>query len=101
MPISVIIPHYDDLSNLRTCLALLSKQTLPREQFEIIIADNNSTAGLHRVRAVADGIAHVVLATQRGAGPARNAGAEAARGDYSAFLDLDCRPALDWLERGL
>ena len=46
--ISVIIPHYNDLTNLERCLTLLAAQTLPKSQFEVIIADNNSRCGNRR-----------------------------------------------------
>jgi GT2 family glycosyltransferase len=98
--VSVIIPHYDDLENLRRCIALLSAQTLPPDQFETIVADNNSSCGLASVADACAGAAIVVPAPIQGAGEARNAGVSAARGKVLAFVDSDCRPAPDWLERG-
>ena len=43
----------------------------------------------------------VVEVTERGAGPARNAGVRASRGEVLAFIDSDCRPDRRWLEEGL
>lgn len=99
--VSVVIPHVDDLANLDRCLALLAGQTLPSGRVEVVVADNGSAAGLAAVRAVAAGRARVIDAPERGAGPARNAGVAAARGDILVFLDSDCRPEADWLARGL
>lgn len=99
--ISVLIPHYNDLANLTVCLDLLERQTLPREAFEIIVADNNSAVGLETVRAVVGARARVVSAPEQGAGPARNTAAAAARAPAFAFTDSDCLPEPDWLERGL
>ena len=99
--ISVVIPHYNDLTNLERCLDLLSDQSLPAGQFEIIVADNNSRCGLAAVVAVCGDRARVVPAPIQGAGPARNEGVRASRGAYLAFVDSDCRPRSDWLERGL
>jgi GT2 family glycosyltransferase len=99
--VSVIIPHYDDLDNLSVCLDMLDRQTISREEFEIIVADNMSTCGLGAVEAVAAGRARVILAAERGAGPARNTAAAAARTDALAFVDSDCRPAPEWLREGL
>ncbi len=99
--VSVLIPHYDDLENLRICLDLLNRQTLPRESFEVIVADNNSPVGLAAVSAVVAGRARLVTAPEKGAGPARNVAAAHAHASYLAFIDSDCRPAADWLERGL
>ena len=99
--ISVIIPHYNDLANLERCLMFLSAQTLPEGQFEVIVADNNSRCGIEEVRRVCGDFVRVVPAPIPGAGPARNVAVEAPRGRYLAFTDEDCKPAPNWLERGL
>jgi len=98
---SVVIPHRDDPENLRRCLSLLAAQTLPAAEFEIIVADNNSACGLASVEKICGARARAVLAPIPGAAEARNAGVAAANGTCLAFLDSDCRPARDWLERGL
>jgi GT2 family glycosyltransferase len=99
--VSVIIPHYNDLDNLRHCLQLLAKQTAPTGSFEVVVADNNSHCGLVEVEGVCAGIARVAPAPIQGAGEARNAGVAASHGGVLAFIDSDCRPAADWIERGL
>lgn len=99
--VSVIIPHYNDLANLGRCMALLRAQTLPQDAFEVIVADNNSRCGLDEVRLACGDRAHVISAPIQGAGPARNAAVEASRGEILAFIDSDCRPAPEWLERGI
>jgi glycosyltransferase involved in cell wall biosynthesis len=99
--VSVIIPHYNDLANLERCLTFLAAQTLRKGQFEVIVAENNSRCGIEEVRRVCGHFARVVPAPTPGAGPARNVAVEASRGRYLAFTDQDCRPAPDWLERGL
>jgi len=99
--VSVIIPHYNDLANLGLCMRLLAAQTLPRSEFEIVVADNNSRCGLKEVERVCGALARVVPAPIQGAGAARNAAVEASRGVNLAFIDSDCRPTPTWLERGL
>lgn len=99
--VSVIIPHYNDLDNLRRCLDGLARQTIPRDEYEIIVADNNSSIGLAAVRAAAGSTATVILASEQGAGPARNAGVAASTGEVLAFIDSDCRPDPHWLAEGL
>src|SRR5271157_5282241 len=99
--VSVIIPHYNDLVNLKRCMRLLVAQTLPRSQFEIVVADNNSSCGLEEVVRVCGALARVVPAPIQGAGPARNVAVEGSRGRVLAFIDSDCRPTPTWLERGL
>lgn len=98
--ISVVIPHYNDLENLRKCIDLLAEQTLPGDRFEIIVADNNSRCGSSAVESVCAGRALVIPATIQGAGEARNAGVRASRGRVLAFIDSDCRPSRYWLENG-
>jgi GT2 family glycosyltransferase len=77
------------------------QQTWPRERFEIIVADNASPQGEEAVAATVAGRAELIVVTERGAGPARNGGAAAARGDVLAFTDCDCRPEPGWLAAGL
>jgi len=99
---SVIIPHYDNLAGLDACLAALSRQVgLGDRRVEIVVADNASPCGLERVEAIVAGRARVVLAPEKGAGPARNAGMAAARGIAFAFTDSDCLPEPGWLAAGL
>jgi GT2 family glycosyltransferase len=99
--VSVIVPHFDDLANLEKCLSALERQTFARGQFEIVVADNQSSCGPERVDQTIAGRARLVVVSERGAGPARNGGAAAARGRTFAFTDSDCVPAPDWLEEGL
>src|SRR5271169_3530078 len=97
---SVIIPHYNDLDHLRHCLESLRRQTLPRERYEVIVADNNSVGGVQAVEQIAGDII-VVPAPDQGAGPARNAGVAAARGRVLAFIDSDCLADQNWLREGI
>lgn len=100
LSVSVIIPHFDDLHNLGRCLELLAAQTMCRGAFEIVVADNNSRCGISAVEEVCAGQARVVPAPIQGAAEARNAGVRASRGHILAFIDSDCRPSPEWLERG-
>ena len=99
--VSVIIPHYQDLEHLELCLNALGRQTYPRSEFEVIVADNNSPCGAAAVERAIDGRARLVTVEERGAGPARNGGAALAVGEILAFTDSDCVPEPQWLERGL
>jgi GT2 family glycosyltransferase len=98
--ISVIIPHYNNLDGLARCIDRLRRQTLQRDRFEIVVADNNSAGGVAAVQQIAPDV-RIVRAPEQGAGPARNAGASAARGDLFAFIDSDCLAQEKWLEEGL
>lgn len=98
--VSVVIPHYNDLIRLRLCHARLLAQSWPRDQFEIVVADNNSACGLGAVQEAAPS-ALVVPAPIQGAGPARNAGIAASRGTVIALIDSDCVPEPDWIAEGV
>jgi GT2 family glycosyltransferase len=98
--VSVVIPHYNDLDHLVHCIERLRRQTLPRERFEVIVADNNSVCGVAAIERIADDVL-VVPAPEQGAGPARNAGVAVARGSVLAFIDSDCFADKDWLREGV
>lgn len=99
--VSIIVPHYGDPVPLDRCLTALTALAYDRDDYEIIVADNLSPQGEEAINAAVAGRARLIIATERGAGPARNAGVAAARGDYLAFTDSDCVPAPQWLANGL
>jgi len=99
--VSVIIPHYRDLKGLALCLASLDRQTYPRRAFEIVVADNASPEGQEVVAATIAGRARLVVVEEKGAGPARNGGVAASRGEILAFIDSDCVAEPEWIEQAL
>ncbi len=99
--VSVVVPHLNDYENLVACLRLLQDQSFPRDRTEIVVADNGSSRGVDAVRRIVGSRGRVIEAAERGAGPARNAGVRASRGEAIAFIDSDCRPDERWLEEGL
>ncbi len=88
---TVVVPHLDDYENLDAGRALLQEQSFPSEQTEIIVADNGSSRGLDAVRRIVGKSRPGRRGCRRGAGPARNAGVRASRGEAIAFIDSDCR----------
>lgn len=99
--VSVIVPHYNDPERLGLCLKALEAQSLPRADFEVIVADNGSPQGEEALARLIAGRARLVVVAERGAGPARNGGVAAARGAILAFTDCDCLPDPRWLESGV
>jgi glycosyltransferase involved in cell wall biosynthesis len=95
--ISVIIPAYNAAQTIEACLQALRQQDgFTREQVEIIVVDDASTDDT----AVLCQPFAVILRQQtenRGAGAARNAGLQIARGGIICFTDADCTPAPSWL----
>ena len=98
--VSVIVPHYNDPVALDRCLAALIAQCVAGP-VDIIVADNASPQGAAAIDRIVAGRARVVVATERGAGPARNAGVLVARGAILAFTDCDCLPDPGWLAAGV
>jgi glycosyltransferase involved in cell wall biosynthesis len=101
LPVSVIVPHYNDLAGLDRCLAALEAQTFPRDRFEIVVGDNASPCGIAEVERVVAGRAAVVPVPEKGAGPARNGAVAHARGETLAFIDSDCVAEPGWLAAGM
>ena len=98
--VSVVIPVFNNGDTLGRVLDGLAAQTWPKDRFEVIVADNNSTDDSADVAAKKG--AKVVTETARQSSyAARNKGIEAAKGEILAFLDGDCVPAPGWLAAGV
>lgn len=105
MKVSVVIPAYNEAQYLAGCLASLSKQTLSRSDFEVIVVDNGSTDGTPKIARAAESVAGIAVRLlekpKTSISAVRNHGASQARGEVLAFLDADCLADPDWLEAGL
>ena len=97
MLVSVVIPS-SRRTRLAFALEALAAQSLPADQFEVVVVLDRAVASL--ALPLVDGLEPVyVEAVEPGNIAAlRNAGWRAARGELIAFTDDDCRPASDWLE---
>lgn len=99
--VSVIVPVRNGGEDVRSLVACLEQQTLPRDQFELVIGDDGSTDGCTDGVATPDAHIRVVSGPAANSYAARNRAVESARAPVLAFCDADCRPEPDWLERGL
>ena len=102
---SVIIPVYNNPHGLKKVLASLVEQDFPKDQYEIIVADNRSTdESLDIVHEYAENYPNLVKCVIedeiQSSYAARNKGIEMAKGEVIAFTDSDCIPAVDWLTQG-
>nr|HPR04515.1 glycosyltransferase [Deltaproteobacteria bacterium] len=98
--ISAIITTHNRVEYLKKALKGLADQTLPKDDFEILVVDNASTdttrqivssdypdlTNLRYIHEPVLGLTH-----------ARNTGWKAAKGKYIAFLDDDAIPSPQWL----
>lgn len=97
--ISVIIPFFGRTDQLHMCLSALDAQTIPSEEFEVIVVDNGSP---HDLRALQQRFPTVrwLYEERHGSFAARNRGIETATGHLLAFTDSDCLPTPTWLHEG-
>ena len=93
--VSVIVPVYGAEAFLPTCISSLRAQTL-RDIELIFVCDgspDHSLAILRKVEPLDSRIRVIAFEENQGVSAARNAGLDAARGDYIGFCDGD-----DWAE---
>jgi GT2 family glycosyltransferase len=85
---SVVIPAFNAEATVASSVASVLRQT--RTDLEVIVVDDGSTdATVAAVDRIADGRLRVISQSKQGVSAARNAGIDAARGRYIAFLDSD------------
>jgi glycosyltransferase involved in cell wall biosynthesis len=105
--VSVVIPVFNDIDALLSCVDALATQKLPQDRFEVIVVDNGPESGaearLVRVSNILSAIrnASALHEPRPGSYAARNLGLSIAKGRVLAFTDSDCAPAPDWLMAGL
>ncbi|MDA0323405.1 MAG: glycosyltransferase [Verrucomicrobia bacterium] len=96
---SIIVPAHRRPESLRRCLEALDGQDYPRERYEVVVVDDGSPDPLEPL--VHDATRGLRIRferqAQQGPGPARNAGALVAHGQWLAFTDDDCVPQPGWL----
>lgn len=104
--VSVVIPAHNCSGLLRICLERVSRQTLPKEKFEVLVVDDastDSTADTAEEFARKGFLNLSVIRRNQNEGPgaARNTGILKAKGGIIALLDADTEPDPKWLEEGL
>lgn len=98
--VSVIVPVRNGEGTVHACLEALLAQDYPRDCYEVLVVDNDSTdrtADVIRqypVRYLAERETHSPAA-------ARNRGIREARGELLALIDADCVAVPQWLRAGL
>lgn len=97
---SVIIPTYHRNDLLAKCLDCLAPnvQTLPVEQYEVIVTDDGSQTTAEEMIRDRYPWAKWVAGSRQGPAANRNNGARYAKGEWLVFTDDDCLPDPQWLE---
>lgn len=101
--ISVIIPTYNRKTTLRRCLDALVAQTLPADEFEVVIVDDGSTDDTQAFLKKVETPFRLVRLQQKnqGAGAARRLAVEHARGEYLLLMNDDTIAFPDLLQEHL
>jgi len=104
-PVSVVIPTHGRPRRLMRLLSSLGASVSGSVRCEVVIVDDGSDVPVcaRQIGEVLAGTAlassvRVVRQVQRGPAAARNAGADAARGEVLVFIDDDCTVEPGWLE---
>jgi biofilm PGA synthesis N-glycosyltransferase PgaC len=95
--ISIIVPAFNEEKRIATCLESLANLNYPKDSYEVILVNNGST---DKTEEVAQGFGVRVLnfTGLQGVSAARQAGAEAAKGEIIAYTDSDSSVSKDWLD---
>lgn len=94
--VSIIIPHWNGLRFLETCLSALQEQTY--SDIEVILADNASVDGSQAyTREHFPNVLIEQLPVNRGFTGACNAGMRVASGEYIVLLNNDTEVAPNWV----
>jgi glycosyltransferase involved in cell wall biosynthesis len=96
MEISVIVPALNEEENIEACLKSILNQTFPRDKYEIIVSDGNSSDRTLKIaRKYSD---KAVITKKKGIWWGKNFGARFARGKYLVFIDADTTIDSDYLK---
>ena len=100
MKATVVIPTRDRAHLLRNCLEALSAQTLPSDQFEVVVVDNGSRDNTTEVAEAYASKLNVVYtyAERPGLHIGRHIGANLARTNILIFGDDDIVPGSGWVQ---
>jgi len=95
---SIVIPAYNEERLLAECLRSLAELDYPRNKFEIILVNNNST---DRTREIAQSFIGVktVDEPKQGYVHALSKGCREAKGEILVFTDADTMVQPDWLQQ--
>ncbi|MDY6855580.1 MAG: glycosyltransferase [Thermodesulfobacteriota bacterium] len=93
---SVIIPAFNASHTIERCLSSLTRQSVKKEDYEIIIVDDGSIDGTSDI--VNQFPVKYLWQTNQGPASARNKGVKEAEGEIVLFTDADCVPQHNWIE---
>ena len=96
MPVvSVVIPAFNEEENIERVIASLRGQTMPADDYEIIVVDNNSSDKTWEI--ISQLPVRAVKQTIQGSGPAKQKGMEVSEGKYILNADADVIYPKEWI----
>jgi len=96
MDVSIVVPFHNEQAHIERCIESLLSQDYPRERYEVVFVDNNSTDGSADIIRRHAGV-RLLSEPKPGSYAARNAGVAASTGTIVAFTDSDCSPDRSWV----
>ncbi len=103
--VSVVVAARNEEENLANCLGSLLNQIYPKELYEVILIDDNSTdntLSMARAFAERDGRLKVLSASEHnnltGKQNALDTGIGSSKGEIILTTDADCQPPPEWIE---
>jgi len=98
LTVSVVVPTHARPESLGRCIAALARLDYPRRLLEVVVVDDGSPRPVS-LEAPARLALQVIRQQRSGPGAARNTGVAAASGAVIAFVDDDCEPEPEWVDR--
>ncbi len=103
MNVSIVVCTYNRVAKLERLINALLRQSVPASFYELIVVDDCSEDGTmsacSRFEGMFPNFRYVRLPKNSGPSKARNKGTAEVRTDYVLFVDDDCIPATDWVEK--
>lgn len=93
---SIVVPMYNQEPYIEGCIRALLALDYPRDRYEVIIVDNNSSDGSAAIVERFPDV-RLIREPEQGDFAARNRGLAESRGQVIAFTDSDTAPDPDWL----
>jgi len=99
MKVSCVILNYNGKDHIENCIESVQKQNFDKEEFEIIVVDNNSTDGSDELVKNYSNVKLIKHYVNDGFSKGNNVGIKASSGEYVVLLNNDITIERDWLSK--
>jgi cellulose synthase/poly-beta-1,6-N-acetylglucosamine synthase-like glycosyltransferase len=98
--VSIVVPVYNSAPYIENCIDSLLRLNYPKENYEVIMVDNNST-DLTATTIKKYPVVYALQDRVQTSYAARNTGIKMAKGEILAFTDADCIADEQWILNGV